>query len=174
LYSGTDLNPAIAGSRWYNSNNTTGLTVDGKPAGEEQSLNGARDDWRLVTGHWGTMMNRSLWDPDFLRQAEIRIQFTDDVRVPDPPEYFPGQFGMAYNTSTVRHLHPGRYETELDWFFIPWFNPPGRTGELNREKVDQYLNMVDHPLRISTGGEWFANDPRPRGPQAEKGFDGGP
>jgi len=164
LHSGTDLHPGITGSRWYNSNNLGGFTVDGVPTEEERTLNETLDDWRLVTGAWGTMMNRSLWDPGFLQQAEIRIRFTDDVRIEDRPEYFPGQFGMAYNISTVRNLKPGRYLTELDWFFIPWFNPPERTGELNREKVNQYLDMVERPLELSAGGPWFPNEPRPRGP----------
>jgi hypothetical protein len=162
LYSGTDLNAQAFGSRWYNSANPSGVLVDGRPESEEKALSTALDQWRLVTGDFGTMMNRSLWDPSFQRQAKITIRYTDDVRVADPPEYHAGQIGMAYNYSTVRNLKPGRYVTELDWFFPLRFHPPGSAGEMNSRKVQEYLDMYDHPLEIFTGAGWFPNRPRPR------------
>jgi hypothetical protein len=162
LYSGTDLNAQAFGARWYNSVNPSGVLVDGRTEAEEKDLSTALDQWRLVTGAFGTMMNRSLWDPSFQDQAEITIRYTDDLAAADPPEYHAGQVGMAYNYSTVRNLKPGRYVTELDWFFPPRFHPPGRAGEINSEKVREYLNMYDHPLEIFTGADWFSNRPRPR------------
>jgi len=164
LYSGTDLNSRALGSHWYNSNNLAGFDVDGKTTDDEKNIDTTVDQWRLVTGAWGTMMNRSLWDPHFREQAKIRIQFTDDVNLEDPPEYFPGQIGMAYNFSTVRSLKPGTYEMELDWYFVPHFNTPEQTGSLNMESVQAHLDMYDNLLEISTGQGWFANDPRPKGP----------
>ncbi len=164
LYSGTDLNSQALGSRWYNSNNPAGFAVDGNTTDDEENMDDTVDQWRLVTGAWGTMMNRSLWDPNFRKQAKIRIQFTDDVNVDDPPEYFPGQIGMAYNFSTVRSLEPGTYRIELDWYFVPHFNTTGQTGELNMGNVQAHLDMYDNLLEISTGQGWFVNDPRPKGP----------
>jgi len=163
LYSGTDLNQGAMGSVWYNSNNTGGFLVDGKTSPNESAMDPALDAWRLVTGRWGTMMNRALWDPHFQEQAVIRIQFTDDLALGDPPEYQDGQIGMAYNFSTVRNLEPGSYVTELDWFFIPHFGDPDRPGRLLPRKVQANLDIVDRPLEISTGGGWFKNQPRPRG-----------
>jgi hypothetical protein len=163
MYSGTDLNESAVGGYWYNSNNLSGFLIDGTPAREEAEMNKALDQWRLVTGPWGTMMNRSIWDPEFMRQAKIRVEFTDDRTRQDPPEYVPGQIGMAYNYSTVENLAPGLYITELDWFFIPWFASPDRAGKLDREKVQAYLDMYEAPLLISTGGERFLNAPRPKG-----------
>ena len=107
------------------------------------------------------MMNRSAWDPGFRRQASIRIQFTDDDTVDDPPEYFPGQIGMAYNNSTISSLKAGDYHLELDWFFIPWFNDKDHTGELNMEKVQAQLDMFAKPLEIGIGGAFFKNRPSP-------------
>jgi len=162
LYSGTDLNERAFGARWYNSANLAGVLVDGRTDAGEKELDPALDQWRLVTGAFGTMMNRSVWDPSFQSQAEISVRYTDDLAAPDPPEYQAGQVGMAYNYSTVRNLKPGRYVTELDWFFPPRFNPPDRAGEMNAARVEEYLNMYDHPLEISAGAGWFPNRPRPR------------
>jgi hypothetical protein len=163
MYSGTDLNPSAIGSRWYNSNNLSGFRVDGKTTEDEKNMNMAQDQWRMVTGPYGTMMNRSIWDPQFLRQARIQIKFTDDLSVNDPPEYCAGQIGMANNYSTVENLKPGVYVMELDWFFIPWFNSHESKGKLNMGKVNAYLDMYDSPLNISAGQGWFINAPRPKG-----------
>jgi len=168
LYSGTDLNEAAIGGRWYNSNNPGGFPVNGAPPAGAREMNPALDDWRLVTGPWGAMMNRSIWDEGFREQAEISIRFTDDTSLADPPEYRPGQIGMAYNYSTVRNLEPGRYQAELDWFFP--VRPAGSgfpEGNRIQEEVRPYLDMYEHPLRISAdGGAWFANRPRPEGARA--------
>ena len=163
MYSGTDLNQNAFGCYWYNSNNLSGFYIDGKTTEDEKKMNRALDQWRLVTGPWGTMMNRSIWDPGFMRQAKIDIQFTDDGSVDDPPEYYPGQMGMAYNYSTVANLKSGVYVTELDWFFIPWFTTPDRAGKLNIDKVHAYLDMYDEPLNVSAGQGWFLSSPRPKG-----------
>jgi len=178
LYSGTDLNEAAAGGRWFNSNNLPGFRVDGIPSEDETGMDPALDEWRLVTGPWGAMMNRSIWDERFRDQAEITIRFTDDVRAPDPPEYHPGQIGMAYNYSTVRNLRAGDYTAELDWFFpVRLQAPEGGNGGAVPPEVKAYLDMYDHPLRISTGGAWFASQPRPKGARAappEPGPEGKP
>ncbi len=168
MYAGTDLNDEAIGGYWYNSNNLSGFLIDGIPTTNETQMNKEMDTWRLVTGPWGTMMNRSIWDPDFMRQAKIRIEFTDDRTREDPPEYYPGQIGMAYNYSTVDNLKPGLYITELDWFFIPFFPFPPAAGSLNMEKVRAYLDMYDTPLHISVGKGWFPNDPRPKGYHTQK------
>ena len=169
MYSGSDLNANALGSRWYNSNNLAGFHVDGKMTQDETAMNNAVEHWRLVTGPYGTMMNRSLWDPGFERQAKIQIQFTDDVTLEDPPEYHAGQIGMAYSYSTIKSLKPGKYFTQLDWYFPPWFNRPEETGRLNMDKVKAYLNLHDNPVKISTGsGNGFLNQPGPKRTQLKK------
>ena len=163
MYSGTDLSAHTKGSRWYNSNNLSGFVVDGEMSERERDMDESIEKWRLATGPWGTLMNRSIWDPEFKRHANIRIRLIDDEAKEDPPEYEPGQHGMAYSFTKVKHLDPGLYEMELDWFFIPWFNEPERVGELNREGVKAYMDMYDNPLHILTDDGWFRNDPRPKG-----------
>ena len=161
MKSGTDLNTNAIGARWYNSNNINGLDIDGKTSPDEKNMVDDIDEWRLVTGSFGTMMNRSAWDPGFRSQAKIRIQFIDDEKIDDPPEYFPGQIGMAYNSSTISSLKAGEYHLELDWFFIPKFNENNQVGDLNMEKVQAQLDMFDKPLQIKVGQEQFANRPSP-------------
>jgi hypothetical protein len=174
LFSGTDLTTSTYGSLWYNSNNLEGFRVDGRMSERERTMKDDPEAWRLVTGPWGAMMNRSIWSPDYLRQARIRMEFTDDVTRADPPEYDPGQIGLAYSYSTVRNLAPGTYVMELDWYFPVRFPGPDPKGKLDRRPVDGYLNMFDAPLLISTSGEFFPNDPRPapaneKRPSAELG-----
>jgi hypothetical protein len=168
MYSGTELRSSANGSRWYNSNNLSGFLVDGKSTQDEKDMNDAVEQWRLATGPWGTMMNRSLWDPEFKRQSEIRIRFTDAIDLPDPPEYEPGQIGMAYSYTKVKDIEPRTYALELDWFFPPWFNTSPRTYGLNMDKVKAYMDMYDNPLKIFSGTGWYLNDPVARGAQERK------
>jgi len=165
LYSGTDLTHNTYGSLWYNTHNPEGFRVDGRTSASERRMDTGPEVWRLVTGPWGTMMNRSVWSPDYMRQARIRVEFTDDITLEDPPEYEPGHVGMAYSYSTVRNLAPGTYVMQLDWLFPPRFLDPDRTGGLDRGRVREYLNMYDAPVLISTSpsGPFFLNDPHPKG-----------
>ncbi len=167
LYSGTDLSDNTHGSYWYNSNNLDGFLINGKMSEEEKDMDESIDSWRLATGEWGTMMNRSIWDPNFQRQAKIKICYTDDA-IGDPPDYDPGHVGMAYNYSTLRSIKPGLYPTELDWYFIPWFNSKESVGKLNMESVNAHLNMYDHPVEIIAGQQRFVNQPKPKGKQIAK------
>jgi hypothetical protein len=163
LFSGTELNRSTYGSVWLNSNNREGFRVDGKMSDREKTMNNAPESWRIVAGPWGAMMNRSLWAPDYMRQARIRMEFTDDITREDPPEFEPGQVGMAYSYSTVGNLKPGVYVMELDWFFPVRFLDPEQPKKADLGQVDAYMNMYDTPLLISAAGPFFPNDPRPKG-----------
>jgi len=165
LYSGTDLTKNTYGSLWFNTHNLDGFRVDGRMSEPEKSMNTSPEVWRLATGPWGAMMNRSVWSPDYLRQAKIHVEFTDDVTREDPPEYEPGHVGMAYSYSTVRNLAPGTYVMQLDWFFPARFPDPDRPAGLDRRVVQEYLNLYDAPVLISTSpsGPFFPNDPQPKG-----------
>jgi len=163
MYSGTELTHTTYGSLWLNSNNPGGFRVDGRMSAAERAMNRDPEVWRLAAGPWGAMMNRSIWSPDYMRQARIHMEFTDDIAQEDPPEFDPGQTGMAYSFSTVRNLAPGTYVMELDWYFPVRFPDPEREPDGARRAVQEYLNMYDAPLRISTSGAFFPNDPVPKG-----------
>ncbi len=163
MYSGTEPLSDAIGARWYNSNNLEGFVVDSRMSENEKQMDPKFENWRLMTGNFGTCMNRSIWDPEFIRQAKIHVEFVDDRTKKDPPEYDKGQIGMAYSYATVENLNPGNYVTEIDWLFPPRFNDPSQPERLNAEMVTAYMDMYDKPLEIRTEKDWFPNTPKPQG-----------
>jgi len=154
---GTDLNRQAAGMMYFNSRNPLGYLVDGLPAPAEQVMDNGRDDWRLYTGAQGTMMMRSIWDEDYLKQATVKVYFQDDPSVLDPPENVPGNYGASYSVSTLANIRAGDYCAWLDWYFPPHFYDPERPAYLDRDKVQAYLNLHDHPLVIRVEGREVQN-----------------
>jgi len=154
---GTDLNREAAGMRFYNSNNILGFLVDGVPAPAERAMDTGRDEWRLYTGPQGTLMMRSLWDADYLAQSSIQVTFEDDLTRQDPPEHVSGNYGASYSVSTLKNIRAGDYFAWLDWYFPPHFYDPDRADPLDRDKVQSYLNLHDHPLEILVGGKKILN-----------------
>jgi len=77
---GTDLSAEAKGMRFYNSNNRNGILIDGTPKEAVKKMDRGRDDWRLICGPQGAMMNRSYWSPNFIEQAKsIQVYMVDDV-----------------------------------------------------------------------------------------------
>ena len=150
---GEDYAPGALGMKIYNSNNLKGCLVDGKTEGEaEINWNQERDKWRLITGKQGTMMNRSLWDENFLEQVKwTRVEYFDDITEEDVPEDDPGMMGMIRQSNRVEGIRKGRYYTYLEWYYPPSFlmSGPGQSYQVGDEKV--YLNIADHPIRLRVG-----------------------
>jgi len=150
---GEDHAPGAIGMKVYNSNNLAGCRVDGKmnePA--EISWNTQRDQWRLMTGPQGTIMNRSFWDESYLKQMQsVKVEYIDDVTRPDPPEDDPGMLGMILQTNRVEGIKKARYYSYLEWYWVPslLFTGPNHTYRVGDEKT--YLNIADHPVRLKAG-----------------------
>ncbi len=153
LQVGEDHGPGAIGMKVYNSNNPLGCTIDGKmdePA--EINWNPARDQWRLMTGPQGTIMNRSFWDENYLKQMKsITVEYIDDLNRPDPPEEHPGMLGMILQTNRVEGIKRARYYSYLEWYWPPrfLFTGPEHTYKVGDEKA--YLNIADHPIRLTSG-----------------------
>lgn len=150
---GEDHGPGALGMMVYNSNNPAGCRIDGKmdePA--EIGWNTARDQWRLMTGPQGTIMNRSFWDENYLKQMKsIKVEYIDDATRPDPPEEHPGMLGMILQTNRVEGIKRARYYSYLEWYWPPsfLFSGPGHTYRVGDEKA--YLNIADYPIRLASG-----------------------
>ena len=151
---GEDHGPGAIGMKIYNSNNTEGCLVDGKTEGKaEKKWNTERDQWRLMTGKQGTVMNRSFWDERYLKQMKsIKVEYFDDINKPDPPEDDPGMLGLILQTNRVEGIKKERYFSYLEWYWPPsfLFTGPDNTYKVGDEKI--YLNIADHPVKLSTGG----------------------
>jgi len=144
------------GFRFYNSNNRDGVVVDGIMSERENNWNQEKDEWRILTGPAGTVAFRSYWDPYYANQANIRVEYVDDVNKPDPPEFHPGQVAMHYSVSHVESLEPRTYTILLEWYGPPdfWDKDPKK----NRwDLFKQYLEMLDHPLEFKVGDQSDVN-----------------
>ncbi len=150
---GEDHGPGAIGMKVYNSNNLQGCLVDGKTTGAaETDWNRGRDEWRLMTGEQGTVMNRSFWDEHYLKQMKsITVDYIDDINRKDPPEDDPGMLGMILQTNRVEGIKKERYFSYLEWYWPPafLFSGPGQTYQAGDEKI--YLNIADHPVKLRTG-----------------------
>ncbi len=151
---GEDHGPGAIGMKVYNSNNLKGCLVDGKTSGKAESRwNSERDQWRLMTGKQGTVMNRSFWDERYLRQMKsIKVEYIDNINKKDPPEDDPGSLGMILQTNHVKGIKKERYFSYLEWYWPPsfLFSGPNNTYQIGDEKL--YLNIADHPIKLSVGG----------------------
>ena len=145
------------GYRFFNSNNRDGVVVDGAMSGREKDWNPARDEWRVVCGPAGTVGFRSFWDTHYMRQAEIRVTYTDDATQPDPPEFVSGQVGMHYSVSHVKSLMAGDYTLLLDWYGPPGFWSPD-PNKLDWRLFQHYLDILDYPVEFQiddrSGTNW--------------------
>lgn len=150
---GEDHRKGAIGAKVYNSNNLQGCLVDGKTEGAaETAWDTRRDQWRLITGPEGTLMNRSFWDENYLKQmAGIKVEYLDDIDRPDPPEEESGMLGMIRQTNRVQGIKKARYYSYIEWYYVPrfLFSGPGRTYRVGDEKA--YLDIADHPVRVRAG-----------------------
>lgn len=156
---GTDLNGTAEGMKFYNSNNLSGASINGRADPAETTLNSQKDSWRLIYGPQACLMNRSYWSPEFVRQAKsIKVVMVDDVSKEDPPEYHQGQFGAVYSEAVVGNLKPGRYDIGIEWYFLNDFcRPEGPRFDV----IDHYLRYQDAPLVLTIEGKTFPNKSMP-------------
>jgi hypothetical protein len=75
----------------------------------------------------------------------------------DRPEDEPGLIGMLSQTNRVEGIKKDRYYTYLEWYWPPsfLFTGPGRTYRRGDEKP--YLDITDHPLRLTVGKQRMEN-----------------
>jgi hypothetical protein len=149
LLIGYDLqDPDGYGMQWYNSNNRQGFLADGVTSPMEAEYDDGPDTWRCIVGPNGWMMHGADWDKEYYEQADIRIQYRDDIESYSPPEYFPGDLGHYNTLSTMRHLKPKSYKFQLEWYFpYNFYDPDG----LRLDIIDQLMNMKEEPLVIKVG-----------------------
>ena len=134
-------------------------------AQEDGRWNRERDEWRLMTGSQGTVMNRSFWDERYLKQMKkIEVDYVDDITRMDKPEEDPGMLGMIVQTNRVEGIKKDRYYSYLEWYWPPafLFSGPGQTFRVGDEK--SYLNIADFPVKVRVGdhemeSHYFGNMP---------------
>ncbi len=145
---GTDYDPMVKGSMFYNSSNPDGVLIDGKMGEAEKNFNSEPDTWRVITGKWGSLMTRSVYDEKMLAHVNLTQGVMDDETYLAPPEALPGAIGWTYQELKIHKLPGGRYT-----FYLEFYTPPNyKRGD---EKI--YLNYLDEPLNISINGKTYLN-----------------
>lgn len=146
LILGVDLSPNANGMLFYDSENPDGFLVDGWMSENEKAQHQRPDTWRLWAGKQGSLVERTFWDPAYLRDVQLEVEYVDDATDQRPPEEKPGQHGAYFERYRVDDLSPGTYRALMEWYFPGWYEyTPGD------EKA--VLAVRDQPLRVKVG-EW--------------------
>jgi hypothetical protein len=138
---GTDYNENAYGAKIYNSCNPKGYLVNGKMDGEDTFDPGV-DSWRLITDDFGTFMTRTIFTPEIWKKIKVSMGLIDDVSKAYPPEVYPGTIGYLWQDWNLTGLKRGAYYLFMEFYCIPNYRPG---------KEIQYVNYLDHPLKIRVG-----------------------
>jgi len=157
---GEDFSSGAYGMLWVNSNNRDGFLVDGIMSPMEEKQDSAQDQWRMIVGAQGALLNRAFWSPNFVKQAHyVKAVWVDDASDPDPFELEPGQHA-GYSVSEVANIRSGDYDLAIEWYMPPRAYDP-ETGRVRLEVVDAFLEIMDHPVVVGADGERAENLIRP-------------
>lgn len=140
---GTDFNDSVRGSRFYSSTTRPeGYLVNGKMDDGEENYPSASDNWRLITGRWGTFMNRTVMNGEAAKNIAVTLGMIDDETRADPPESLPGSIGYVWQDWDFSDAAKGKYYVNAEFYFIPHYRPGDER---------QFLNYLDHPLHCRVG-----------------------
>ncbi|MBK7977265.1 MAG: hypothetical protein IPK07_29725 [Deltaproteobacteria bacterium] len=156
LILGVDLSPNAQGMLFYDSENPDGFLVDGWMSETEKAQRKRPDQWRLWAGKQGSLVERTFWDPAYLKTVGLEVEYVDDAADQRPPEEKPGQHGAYFERYRVDDLAPGTYRALMEWYFPGWYEyTPGDESAV--------LAVRDQPLRVRVGDwEGPALPPPPR------------
>ncbi|MCX6357970.1 MAG: hypothetical protein NT045_08890 [Candidatus Aureabacteria bacterium] len=139
LVTGCDWNPQAEGMRFLNSCNTTPVLVDGVMSEEEKRLDKQPYLWSAIVGSQGSLIARLWLSPSLVMGKELL--YIDDKNAKDPPEDLAGHWGYNGWTFNITTVTSGTHRF-ISYFYFPKNYAPGD------EKP--YLDILDHPLRVST------------------------
>ncbi len=140
----TEMAPGVTGV-YYNSNNTKGVTVDGKMSEEEKNINKEPFTWAVVQSNVPGNTTAFLNMPIIRENVPVKpnLYYMDDDSIPDPPEKYPGQRGnLGYELDNFQWLKKGAHRLGSVLFALPDFH-------LGDEV--QFVNIMEKPLKVWVG-----------------------
>jgi hypothetical protein len=148
---GNDYSEEVLGSMAYSSTNPEGFLVDGKMDAKEKTyFNPQLDEWRLMTGKFGTTMARTLLTPEIKKNIKITMGIIDDLNQSYPPERNPGTIGYVWQDWDATSMPKGRYHLFVEIYYPPHY-----------KKGDEvkYVNYIDNPIKFRVNGQEQKNMP---------------
>jgi len=122
-----DFNPKVRGAKLDCPYCGNGFIVDGKPD-DASSLKGKYPKWFTLHGDFGTLFaSVKVDDPTALKLPVVKFAvYEDDINDPDPPEGYPGKFGMfGYRLEKMEKIPRGIYSFLVIMGFPPEYPPEG-------------------------------------------------
>jgi hypothetical protein len=140
---GSDYNPSVIGSKCYSSTNPKGFDVDGKMDDGEENFNPEFDNWRLITGDFGTFITRTMLTPEIRQNVRIKMGIIDDINSDHSPEKYPGCIGFVWQDWDFSYAKKGSHR-----MFCEFYHPP-HPYKKGYDEI-QYVNYIDNPLKIKS------------------------
>jgi len=130
---------------FYNSNNLSGVKMDGIMTEAERNLDMRPYKWSAVSavGESGAWINRLLYNASATPARPI-LYYQDDRNHLDPPEDDPGQCGdLGYVLVNLEKVERGKMNLVSIMYNAPNFT---------LKKVNQYMRILDQPLKVTSRG----------------------
>lgn len=136
---GFDFSSNAKGMHFYNNNNLVPTLIDGMMDNQEQHLDLGHQNWMVLTGPQGTIINRVVLGPtlDMLRN---KLYYMDSIKSEAPPEAERGQCPQIGYLYSILPIETGKHQIFTYLFFPSHF-------EVGQESI--YFNSLDYPLKIS-------------------------
>ena len=137
-----DFNKNFLGSYYFDPVNPDPVVLDGKMTGQEKNLDReTHHNWYAVGGDIGNLVERFIVPDEWTNFVKITTFYVDDSTEEDPPEAEPGRHQPGFKISGMFEVPPGKYEYRLYYMVSD--------QKLNQSTVQPWLNILDHPLKIS-------------------------
>ncbi len=137
-----DFNQNFLGSYYFDPVNPDPVVLDGKMTEQEKNLDReTHHNWYAVGGDIGNLVERFIVPDEWKNFVKITTFYVDDSSEEDPPEAEPGRHQVGFKISGMFEVPPGKYEYRLYYMVSE--------KKLNQSTVQPWLNILDHPLKIS-------------------------
>ena len=137
-----DFNNNIKGDYYFDPVNDRQIILDGKPTDQKKNLDIATPhNWYAVGGDKANIAVRMVIPEALKKDVKLTTFFVDDDSQVDLPESEPGRHQPGLKIDGWFEVPPGKY-TYILYYMVS-------DKKLNDETVKPWLNILDHPIKVS-------------------------
>jgi hypothetical protein len=137
-----DFNQSYKGSYYFDVTTKTPTTLDGKMDATEKNLDKKTSHtWYAVGGDKGSMVVRMIVPDQWKGVVTETTYYEDSDTDQDPPESEPGRHQVGFTLGGMFEAPAGKYSYYL-YYMVP-------EKKVTQENIGPWLDVVDHPLKIS-------------------------